>query len=105
MNLSTSRLVRSTPFAAATVFSPLWDPALGSRSILTHLPLETPMKPATPGVQISRMRAHSAASAGEFSHCAEQRPGPSNLALEGLREADQIPGITGIELDHAARKK
>src|SRR5438477_11094959 len=105
MNLSTSRLVRSTPFRRCDGLFAASEP--GARLAGDFNPFSSRTRIKTPDARsaISRMRAHSAASAAEFSHCAEQRPGPSNLTLERLREADQITRIASVELDHAARKK
>src|SRR5512142_208992 len=41
----------------------------------------------------------------ELAHRVEERPRPARLALERLREADQIARAAGVELDHAARRE
>src|SRR6185437_9108779 len=41
----------------------------------------------------------------KLAHGIEERPRPSGLALERLREADQVARAAGVELDHAARRE
>src|SRR5690242_21693003 len=38
----------------------------------------------------------------KLAHCIEERPRPSGLALERLREPDQVARAARVELDHAA---
>ena len=41
----------------------------------------------------------------KLAHRAEERPRPSRLPLQRLREADQVARVSGVELDHSTGKK
>src|SRR5258707_160722 len=46
---------------------------------------------------------HDRPLGGQLANRAEQRPRPAALPLQRLREPDEVTGVAGVQLDHAAR--
>src|SRR4029079_10084619 len=50
-------------------------------------------------------RSSDRRSSRQLPHCVEESPCPAGLALERLAGTNQIPSITGAELDHSGRAR